>query len=130
MLNIAPEKVAHVIILAREFDAQVESWDQSGDEETAETILESRTGGPMLAALRTFIADLNLDEQNSLVALVWIGRGTYEPEELEEAIATAASERVNPTEEYLLGIPLLADHLEEGLDMLGISIEDSESGIL
>jgi Protein of unknown function (DUF3775) len=130
MLNIAPEKVAHVIVLAREIDAQVDSWDQSGDEDTPETILENRTGGPIIAQLKSFIADLNVDEQNSLVALVWIGRETFEAEELEEAIAMAAAERVNPTEEYLLGIPLLADHLEEGLDKLGISIEDSESGIL
>ncbi|MEM7463374.1 MAG: DUF3775 domain-containing protein [Pseudomonadota bacterium] len=111
MLNIAPEKVAHVIVLAREFDAQVESWDQAGDDQDAESILESRSSGTVAAALKTFITDLNVDEQVSLVALTWIGRGTYEPEELKDAMDTARAERVNPTEDYLLGIPLLADHL-------------------
>ena len=130
MLNIAPEKVAHVIVLAREFDAQVESWDQAGDDQDADSILESRSSGTVAAALKTFIADLNVDEQVSLVALAWIGRGTYEPEELSDAMDTARAERVNPTEDYLLGIPLLADHLEAGLDRLGISVEDSEAGIL
>ena len=130
MLNIAPEKVAHVIVLAREFDAQVDSWDQAGDDQDADSILESRSSGTVAAALKTFITDLNVDEQVSLVALTWIGRGTYEPEELNDAMDTARAERVNPTEDYLLGIPLLADHLEAGLDRLGISVEDSEAGIL
>lgn len=130
MLNIAPEKVAHVIVLAREFDAQVDSWDQAGDDEDAESILESRSAKTISSALKTFIADLNVDEQVSLVAITWIGRGTYEPEELSDAIDTAHAERVNATEDYLTGIPLLADHLESGLDRLGISVEDSEEGIL
>jgi Protein of unknown function (DUF3775) len=77
-----------------------------------------------------FIGGLNVDEQVSLVALTWIGRGTYGPEDLEEAIETARNERVNATSQYLLGIPLLADYLEEGLDKLGISVEDAEKGIL
>ena len=130
MLNIAPEKVAHVIVLAREFDAQVGSWDQVGDDADADSILESRSSGTIPSALRTFIADLNVDEQVSLVALTWIGRGTYEAAELTDALETARAERVNPTEDYLLGIPMLADYLEAGLDSLGISVEDSEAGIL
>lgn len=130
MLNIAPEKVAHVIVRAREIDAQVASWDEPGEEDSSDSILESRAGDAIGAELRAFIANLNQDEQASLVAVAWIGRGTYEPEELEEAQATAYSERTNPTEDYLLGMPLLSDFLEEGLDRLGISVEDAESGIL
>ena len=51
-------------------------------------------------------------------------------DELEDAKATALAERVNPTQDYLAGIPMLADFLEDGLDRLGISVEDSEEGIL
>jgi len=65
-----------------------------------------------------------------LVALTWVGRGTYTADEFEEAIATARDERTNPTEVYLLGIPLLADYLEEGLEKLGFSIEDVEQDVL
>ena len=130
MLNIAPEKVAHVIVRAREIDAQVASWDEAGDEDSSDAILESRSGDATGAELKAFIAELNVDEQTSLVAVAWIGRGTYEPEDLDEAQEMAVSERVNATEDYLLGIPLLADYLEEGLDRLGISVEDAESGIL
>ena len=77
-----------------------------------------------------FIAGLNEDEQADLVALVWIGRGTYSAEEFEEAVETAKAERTNPTEVYLLGIPLLADYLEAGLEKLGYTIEDIERDVL
>ncbi len=130
MLDIAPEKIAHVIVRAREVDAKVGAWDQDGDDGDADTILEDRGGDATEAELKAFIAGLNIDEKVSLVALTWIGRGTYDPEDLEEAKETARAESVNPTENYLLGIPLLADFLEEGLDKLGISVEDAEGGIL
>ena len=130
MLDIAPEKVAHVIVRAREIDAKVGTWDQEGDEASSDTILEARSGDATEAELRAFIAGLNIDERISQVALAWIGRGTYEPEDLEEAKETALAENVTPTESYLLGIPLLSDYLEEGLDRLGISVEDAEDGIL
>lgn len=130
MLDIAPEKVATVIVRAREIDAKVGNWDDDGDDEGAETILEQRSGDATEAELRAFIAELNIDEQVSLVALMWLGRGTYEADEFETAKQVAMEEHVNATEDYLTGIPLLADYLEEGLDKLGISIEDAEQGIL
>ena len=130
MLDIAPEKVAHIIVLARELDGKVGAWDGAIDEDDPDSILEARTNDPLEAELRNFIADLNVDEQVSLVALMWVGRGTYEPEDWEEAVDTARSERVNKTETYLLGVPMLSDYLEEGLDRMGVSVEDAEEGIL
>ena len=130
MLDIAPEKVATVIVRAREIDAKVGSWDDAGDEAGAESILEQRSGDATEAELKAFIAELNVDEQVSLVALMWVGRGTYEADEFETAKQTARDESVNATEDYLIGVPLLADYLEDGLDKLGISVEDAEQGIL
>jgi len=133
-LDIAPEKVAHVIIKAREYDAKVGSWNDSPGEGDAEedpaAILEGFANDPTRAELAGFIEALNDDEQAGLVALTWIGRGTFEPEDLDEAIETAKSERSNSTAAYLLGIPLLADYLEEGLERLGYSVEDVESDVL
>lgn len=57
-------------------------------------------------------------------------RGTYTAEEFDEAVATAKSERVNPTENYLLGMPLLPDYLEEGLQKLGLSAAEAEDDVL
>jgi len=134
MLEIAPEKVAHIIIKAREYDSKVGSWDdtrKAGDaEDDPDSILEDFADDPTRAELVSFINGLNDDEQAHLVALAWIGRGTFAPEELEEAVETARDERVSGTSEYLLGIPLLADYLEEGLEKLGISAEDAEGDLL
>jgi hypothetical protein len=134
MLEIAPEKVAHIVIKAREYDSKVATWDDSakaGDaEEEPDSILEDFSNDPTRAELVTFINGLNDDEQAHLVALAWIGRGTFGPEDLDEAVETARNERVNSTSQYLIGMPLLADYLEEGLDKLGISVADAESDIL
>ncbi len=134
MLEIAPEKVAHVIVKAREYDAKTATWDDTpnagGAEDDPGSILEDFSNDPTRAELVSFIEGLNEDEQVSLVALAWIGRGTFAPEDLEEALETARNERVNTTSRYLLGIPQLADFLEEGLDKLGISVEDAERDIL
>lgn len=129
MLSITTRKLAHIAIRAREVDVKVARWDAPGDSATSDTILESRSGDATERELREFIGRLNEDEKAELVAVMWIGRGTYEPEELEEAIDTARAEATSPTEDYLLGIPLLADYLEEGMERLGIDSSEAEDEI-
>lgn len=130
MLEISPAKVAHVIVKAREFDVKVASWDDTNASDDSDSILEDIAGDATRSEAAQFIAGLNDDEQASLVALAWIGRGTFSAEEYDEAVDTARSEKVNKTEDYLLGIPLLADYLEDGLDRMGISVESAEQDIL
>jgi hypothetical protein len=126
-LEISTDKIGFVIQKAREMAAKVAAWDDSAtSDHDAESILEDFSDDATQAELKEFIRDLNEDEQVSLVALAWIGRGSFSVEELGEALATARSERVNRTEDYLLGMPLLPDYLEEGLDRLGYSVEDTE----
>jgi len=133
-LEIAPEKIAHVIIKAREFDVKVGAWDESPEDGDAEedpaSVLESFSDDTVFQEVASFIEALNDDEQVGLVAVTWIGRGTFEVEELEDAITTARDEAVNKTSVYLLGIPLLADYLEEGLEKHGYSVDDVESDVL
>jgi hypothetical protein len=105
MLNIPTRKVVQVVLMARE--------------------LERAEG-----ELRAFIDRLGEDEQAELVALMWIGRGSFEPEELREAIETAATEATTPTADYLLGSPHLSDHLESALDALGIDVTDEEDDLM
>ena len=75
MLEIAPDKVAHVIVKAREYDAKVGTWDdtaRSGDaEDDPSSILEDYANDPTRAELAAFIDGLNVDEQVNLVALAW-----------------------------------------------------------
>lgn len=92
----------------------------------ARIIMLSREKGPESPHLHDFIGGLNEDEKVSLVALMWVGRGSFEAEEFEQAKADAAAEATAPTEEYLMGIPALAEYLEDGMDALGIDVADVE----
>jgi len=104
MLPISSDKIAEVIILAREIDrARNEFYG--------------------------FVDQLAEDEKYALVAVFWIGRGSFDPEDLPEALMTAEAEATTPTAEYLLGSPHLADHLEAGLDALGISASAEEDAL-
>lgn len=129
-LEISPRKVARVILRARELDTKVGRWDAPGDDADADSILERRPSDGTEAELNQYIADMNRDEQASLVALAWIGRDTFDADDLDEAIATARAERTTPTQDYLIGMPLLSDYLEAGLEALGYSLEDVGKGII
>lgn len=126
MLEISTAKIAHVIICARDYDAKTGRWEdalQGGfREERGDTVLEDFSTEAAAADLAELIADLNDDEQASLVALARLGRGAFPAEALDEAIAAAKAETLGSTESYLMGIPLLADYLEEGLDKLGYQV--------
>jgi len=69
---------------------------------------------------------------HELVALMWLGRGTYSKEEWAEAKKEAyeADPSAKSSPEYLMGTPLLSDYLEEGLSIIGVSIEEFEVGRL
>jgi hypothetical protein len=69
--------------------------------------------------LRELIDDLNVDEAAELVALAWIGRGDYDAAEWSEAVAAARERGNRRTSKYLLGMPMLGDWLEEGLEAIG-----------
>jgi hypothetical protein len=134
MLGISPQKVAHVILRSREVDGKTEAWDEDGDSDSVdadgETILEDLPGDLTRQELKEFLEGLNEDEQASLIALAWIGRGTYAPGEWDEAIAAARSEHGGNASTYLFSLPLLPDYLEDALDQLGICPQDAEAEIL
>ena len=119
MPDIPTDKIAHIIIRAREYESGVNPWAHSG----------FRTGHGVRTELHEFIDSLNDDEQDAVTAVMWIGRDSFDAEELAEAMATARAERSAPTADYLMGEPRLADYLEAGLEALGISPEDAEDDL-
>ncbi|MDO8840498.1 MAG: DUF3775 domain-containing protein [Parvibaculum sp.] len=134
MLTINPEKVCHVIVKARVFDAKEEVSDPSPgsnptDDGSAD-ILEDFADDPTRQELIEFIRGLDEDEQVELVALSWLGRGTYEFVEWNDALDEARAAHNERTAEYLIGLPLLGDYLEEGLSAFGESCEDFEKNRL
>ncbi len=103
-MHISADKVAETIILARELDRGQAEFDE-------------------------FVRRLNEEEQASLVAVFWIGRGSFDAAEYDEAYETALSEATTPTEDYLKGSPHLSDHLESGLEALGIDSSEFEDDL-
>jgi hypothetical protein len=79
---------------------------------------------------RAFLDRLNEDEAAELVAMFWIGRGSFEVEDWAEALATARAEATVPTADYLLGSPHFADHLEAGAEAMGFDITDEEDDLM
>ncbi len=135
MLQLSADKVAQVITRAREVEARTGAWELPDrlhpGEETAEMVLEALRNDPSRTALVTFLGEMNRDELAELVALMWVGRGSYDPEEWEEAVETARDEYTGHagTSRYLLGNPLLAEHLEEGLERMGYIPSDLQHDV-
>lgn len=129
-LGISAESVCFVIFKAREFEGQAEVVEEEpGSNPTDEGfrgVLASYADDATYDELKQFIETLDVDEQCELVALAWVGRGDFDLGGWDEAEAMARDRHNEHTAEYLLGMPLLADYLQLGLDALGISCEDEE----
>jgi hypothetical protein len=117
-LGMEPSKIDEIIQKARMFDAKEELSDpQSGSNATDDgmrDILEDIADDPTYQELVEMIRNLDEDEQVRLVALAWIGRGTFGASEWMDALKEARAAHNNRTAEYLVGLPLLGDYLEEG----------------
>jgi hypothetical protein len=125
-LGISLESVAAIVDAARAVQEGEESGALARDEEDEEGLDAEDDENMDEDALRAFIADLNEDEQASLIALAWIGRGDYGGADFEEARSLAKERNIRDPAEYLLGIDMLGDMLEEGLAELGLSLEDAD----
>jgi hypothetical protein len=135
MLGIAVEKVCEIIARARAFDAQIplgESEEEPGnlkadddiDEEDIVERAENYSEDPDYQDLVQIIDALNVEEQINLVALVWIGRGDFTADEIDAALEAANDAHNTRTGEYLLGMPLFGDYLEEALSQFGLGCEE------
>jgi hypothetical protein len=133
-LTISSESVCFIIVKAREFDAQdVVTDPDSGSnaaDDGAASVLEAHSDDLTQKELVAFINALSDEEQADLVALLWLGRGDGTMEDWDDLRDEAQRQHNNRTAAYLLGEPLLSDHLEEGLSQFGFSCEDFEIGRL
>jgi hypothetical protein len=127
-LNLPLDQLAFIILKAREYDVKEEDSDPDEGSNAADDgqtdVLTDKADDPVREELLGAIRSLNDDERIKLVALAWLGRGTYDIDEWKEAVATAKSEHSRRTAEYLLNLPLLGDYLEDGLAMFDEGIVD------
>jgi hypothetical protein len=128
-LSISPEKVCYIISKARQFEAKdvvadPESGSNAADDRMVD-VLEDQADDPVYEELTAFIGTLDEDEQVDLIALTWLGWGDASIDEWDDLHSEAARARNERTAAaYLLGLPLLPEHLEEGLSQFGRSCED------
>lgn len=127
MLELNPGIVCRIIDQAREFLAQegVVIPETPGgseiDSDQAMQVLAAHAGDLTYRQLKAAIDDLEARQQAELVALMWLGRGDYAPDEWEDIRRQAREQWSEHTAEYLLATPLVADFLEAGLEALGYS---------
>ena len=130
MLEISPEKVCYIIIKTREFEVKDAVTDpdpgSNASDDAMYAVLENHRDDPVEEELLSLISSLTVDEQVDLVALTWLGRQDGDLQEWPDLRAQAMDAHNDRTAEYLLGSPLLAEHLEEGLSMMGLSCEEYE----
>jgi len=132
-LAISTEMVFFVILQAREFDVkdavtEPDAGSNPSDDKMI-AVLEDHADDPVVEELTSFISCLTEDEQIDLVALAWLGRDDNTIEDWPELRAEALRAhraRTTHTADYLLGMPLLSDQLEEALSLCGQSCEDFE----
>jgi Protein of unknown function (DUF3775) len=128
-LSISAEKLCFIIAKAREFDVKdvvTDPDDASNPTDDANlAVLEDHKDDPVVQELTAVISAMSVDEQVDLVTLTWLGRGDGNIEDWADLRGEAARAHNRRTAAYLLGIPLLADYLDEAISQFGISCEES-----
>ena len=126
MPDINTDKVCFIIVKARELECEdegVEADASNPADDNFVSVMTEDAYATVRSELKAFVDALDEDEQCELVALAWVGRGDFTAEEWENAVAQARERHKGSTSRYLLGIPLLASLLEDGLSELGESCE-------
>ncbi|MFT6557113.1 DUF3775 domain-containing protein [Sneathiella sp.] len=131
MLQIAVEKVCDLIINSLALNATLDSGgDDFSEIPTIDETMEfSPPKDDRYLDLKRIIDKFNEEERQHLVALAWLGRGTFSLDEWEDALEEATQLEDTHISDYLVRMPQLGDYLEEGLAELGYSSEGFETGI-
>jgi hypothetical protein len=129
MLTIPLSTLGWIILKAREFDVKDVDTGERGDETDPYGVLEDRPDDPVFQELTGWINDMNETERAELVALFWLGRDDGDASEFPGLVEEARGQQTprHDTARYLLGSPLLADYIEDGLERLGYDTSDIES---
>src|SRR3954470_8420547 len=119
------ETLCRIIIRARENEAQVPAQDPDEDPDNVDDfddeggealwVLEDELNSGVEEELRAILDDLADDQLAQTLALAWVGRGTYDVSEWDDACAEANDVDPESAIDELMDMPLLAAHLEAGL---------------
>ena len=126
------ETLCRIILRARENEAQVPAADPDEDADNVDdfddeggealSVLEDELN-PVEEELRAILDDLADDQLAETLALAWVGRGTYDVSEWDDACAEANDTDPESSIDELMDMPLLASHLEAGLAAFDFSCD-------
>lgn len=115
------ETLCRIIIRAKEYEAQVPTdYDEDedpenvdGDDGEALSVLDDSLNTSVEEELTGILEDLADDQLAEVLAFCWVGQGTYDASDWDEALEEAGEEK-NAVEE-LLEMPMMASVLESGM---------------
>jgi hypothetical protein len=121
------ETLCRIILRAKEYEAQVptdydggeapENVDDEGEE--ALSVLDDSINTSVEEELTNALEDLADDQLQELLAFAWVGQGTYDATDWDEALEAAAEE--NNIVDELMDMPMLASVLESGMAAFELS---------
>ena len=128
------DTLCRIILRAREYEAQTDSdYDPGespenidGDDGEALSVLEDDVNTSVEEELTAAFEDLGEDQLAEVLAFCWVGQGTYEAADWDEAMEEANSLVGDGTDgavEELLEMPMLASVLESGLAAFDLSCD-------
>jgi len=127
MLNVSSDVVCRQINLAREFHAQeqvvIPDVPQSGGDDWPTQTLAAHSGDATFLEFKSIISDLEPDQQQEVVALLWLGRDDYTLDQWDEALEEVRYNWSDHPADYLMAHPQLPDYLSAGLEMHGYRCE-------
>lgn len=121
------ETICRLIIRARELEAQVPAQDPDEDPDDLDDYDDDDGGGEAMSVLedelnesveeevQAVLDDLADDQLAEVLALAWVGRGTYDASEWDEAFEEASGMDAGERMDELADMPLLAGYLDAGL---------------
>jgi hypothetical protein len=119
-LRISTEKVCDFIEAAREVAGKVPSTagdhTTTGDDSKLVTIEDYPGEDDRRREMVEFIAGLDVDEQIDLLALIMLGRGDYDLDDWEVAVAEAQGRIAARDPDFMIGDAALPQYLGDGLE--------------
>lgn len=119
------ETLCRLILRAKEVEAQVPAVDPDEDPEDVDdfddegdqalSVLEDELNTGVEEEMQALLDDLADDQLAETLALAWVGRGTYDASEWDDAFSEASDLNADERLDELMDMPLLAGHLEAGL---------------
>jgi hypothetical protein len=128
------DTLCRIILRAREYEAQTASdYDRGEDpdniddeQEGALSVLEDDVNDSVEEELIAAFEDLGEDQLAEVIAFTWVGQGTYEAADWDEAIEEAqstVSDGARGAIDELMQQPMLASVLESGMAAFDLSCD-------